>query len=107
MNLNYMQSSAIKKKNNFPYLYESISVIQKITEKIPIEKITMGTGFGAPGVVLLDILSKVNAKIRVFYIDTGFLFNETYLLKEKLQEYYNVEFTKISSSTSVTKQKEI
>ena len=48
----------------------------------------MGTGFGAPGVVLLDILMKINPNIRIFYIDTGLLFKETYDLKDKLENYY-------------------
>ena len=67
----------------------------------------MGTGFGAPGVVLLDILMKINSNIRVFYIDTGLLFKETYDLKNKLENHYNLKFRKISTDISINKQKEL
>ena len=55
---------------------------------MPNERVVMGTGFGPPGIVLLDILFKVTRDISVFYIDTGFLFDQTYDLKGKLQKKY-------------------
>ena len=99
MDINHIQSHTINKNKNFPYLNESISVIQQIIQKFSVKKITMGTGFGAPGVVLLDILRKINLNISVFYIDTGVLFKETYDLKDKLEDYYNIKFIKIFFQT--------
>ena len=107
MDINHIQSHTINKNKNFPYLNESITIIQQIIQKFSVKKITMGTGFGAPGLVLLDILRKINLNIRVFYIDTGVLFKETYDLKDKLEDYYNIKFVKISTSTSISKQKEL
>ena len=82
MNTQHIHLHSINKTNKFPYLKESISVIQKIIEKFPNNKITMGTGFGAPGVVLLDILTKIQYQVDLFYIDTGFLFDQTYDLED-------------------------
>ena len=56
MALNHIQSHPIN-NNKFPYLNETISVIQKIIQKFPVKKITMGTGFGAPGVVEIATVS--------------------------------------------------
>ena len=107
MDVNHIQNNTISENNKFPYLYESIAVIQKILEQFQTDRIVMGTGFGAPGIVLLDILRKVNSDIRVFYIDTGLLFKETYNLKNKLEGYYNIKFIKVSTSLSISKQKEL
>jgi len=107
MDINNIQNNTISENNKFPYLYESISVIQKITEQFQVDRIVMGTGFGAPGIVLLDILRKINPNIKIFYIDTGLLFKETYDLKDRLEEYYNLKFIKFSSQVSVEKQKEL
>ena len=107
MDINNIQNNTINENNNFPYLYESVSVIQKITQQFQIEKIIMGTGFGAPGIVLIDILRKINSDIKIFYIDTDLLFQETYDLKDKLEEYYNIKFTRLSTNVSIKEQKEL
>ena len=57
----------------------------------------MGTGFGPPGIVLLDMLFKVTRNISVFYIDTHFLFDQTYQIRDKLQEKYGFKFLKFST----------
>ena len=107
MDVSNIQNNTISENNNFPYLYESVSVIQKITQQFQIEKIIMGTGFGAPGIVLIDILRKINPDIKIFYIDTDLLFQETYDLKDKLEEYYNIKFIRLSTNVSIGEQKEL
>ena len=107
MEINNMQNNTLNENNKFPYLHESISVIQKTIQQFQVEKIVMGTGFGAPGIVLLDILRKINSNIKIFYIDTDLLFKETYDLKDKLEEYYNLKFIKFSTKVSIEKQKEL
>ena len=77
--LQYVQSEKIKRYSNDPK-----ELIKWIAKKLPNEKVVMGTGFGPPGIVLLDILFQVTRKISVFYIDTGFFFDQTYNLKNKL-----------------------
>lgn len=46
------------------------------------------TGFGASGVVIIDMVSRLNLPIKIVSVDTGRLPEETYLLMEKIQEKY-------------------
>jgi phosphoadenosine phosphosulfate reductase len=64
------------------------------------EKLAMGTGFGPEGIVILDLLCQVNACPRVFYLDTDFLFPETYGLRDKLAKRYGIEFEQVRSGLS-------
>ena len=77
---------------------DPIQTLKWVVERFELDEIIMGTGFGAPGVALLDMLMKVNNNIKVFYIDTGFLFNETYELKSKLESHYNMKFERLTTS---------
>ena len=45
----------------------------------------IASSFGAEDVVLIDIASRVRPDIRVFTLDTDFLFAETYELIDKLR----------------------
>jgi phosphoadenosine phosphosulfate reductase len=53
--------------------------------------ITIATGFGAEGAALIDIAAEVNPQLDVFFIDTDFLFPETYELRRRLEERYQIE----------------
>ena len=66
----------------------------------------MGTGFGPPGIVLLDMLFKITKDISVFYIDTGFLFDQTYELRDKLQDRYGFKFLRFSTDMTPEMQAE-
>ena len=90
--LQQVQTNKINKYRNNP-----IELLKWINNNLPNEKVIMGTGFGPPGIVLLDMLFKVTSDISVFYIDTGFLFDQTYDLKDKLQEKYGVQFLRYST----------
>ena len=68
------------------------------------DKITVGTGFGAPGIVLLDIINKISPNIDVFYVDPGYLFKETYELKIKLEDYFNKQFIRVNPNVSEEQQ---
>jgi phosphoadenosine phosphosulfate reductase len=54
--------------------------------------VALATGFGAEGCVLIDMLARVAPRMRVFYLDTGLLFPETYALAERLSARYGVRF---------------
>jgi len=56
------------------YRKNPIKLLQWIESNLPNEKVIMGTGFGPPGIVLLDMLFKVTNNISVFYIDTDVFF---------------------------------
>lgn len=68
------------------------------------EGMAMGTGFGPEGIVILDMLCKVTARPRVFYLDTGFLFDETLDLRNRLMHRYGVVFQPVYSTLTAEEQ---
>ncbi len=53
-------------------------------------KIALASSFGAEDVVLIDILVKLQPKIRVFTLDTGRLNDETYEVMERVRSKYKI-----------------
>ena len=53
-------------------------------------KITLASSFGAEDVVLIDILAKLETKIRVLTLDTGRLNEETYEVMDKVRKKYGI-----------------
>lgn len=55
------------------------------------QKLTLACSFGGvSGMVLLDMAVKINPAIEVFYLDTGFLFPETYALEKEIEQRYGI-----------------
>ena len=53
--------------------------------------ITLACSFGGvSGMVLLDMAVKIYPQVRVFYLDTDFLFPETYALKDQVAKQYGI-----------------
>jgi phosphoadenylyl-sulfate reductase (thioredoxin) len=52
--------------------------------------IALANSFGAEDCVLVDVVARAGLPIRVFTIDTGFLFPETYALWTRLEEKYGI-----------------
>jgi phosphoadenosine phosphosulfate reductase len=51
--------------------------------------LTLACSFGGPsGMVLLDMVMKIDASVEVFYLDTDFLFPETYKLRDACEAKY-------------------
>lgn len=55
------------------------------------DKVAQVTSFGPTGMVLLDHLAKISPGIKIITIDTDFLFEETYALREKVQRRYPIQ----------------
>jgi phosphoadenosine phosphosulfate reductase len=53
-------------------------------------KIVLACSFGAEDVVLLDMIHHINPAIPLFYLDTDFLFPETYALRDRVIERYGL-----------------
>ncbi len=52
--------------------------------------LTLACSFGGPtGMALLDMLMKIDAGVEVFYLDTDFLFPETYHLRDICEQRYS------------------
>jgi phosphoadenosine phosphosulfate reductase len=65
------------------------------------DEIVYACSFGAEGMVLIDLIHKVNKNARVIFLDTGLHFPETYELIEKVKARYphlNIEMVKPKSS---------
>ena len=56
------------------------------------DDVTLACSFGGPsGMVLLDIAARLRPTVSVFYLDTDYLFPETYTLVEKAKRHYGIE----------------
>ena len=104
--MNAQALQKVKSNQLIGYRKNPIELLRWITRNLPSEKVIMGTGFGPPGIVLLDMLFKVTHKISVFYIDTGFLFDQTYELRDKLEKKYGFEFLRYSTELTPEMQVE-
>lgn len=68
--------------------------------------IVLACSFGAEDIVLLDMLNKITAQPKVFYLDTDKHFTETYEVRDKLQEKYNIEFIQVKPALTLEEQAE-
>lgn len=50
--------------------------------------ITYACSFGAEGIVLIDLISRIKPDAEIVFLDTGLHFDETYRLIEKVKERY-------------------
>ncbi len=69
--------------------------------------VEMASGFGAEGMALIDIAARLNPELRVFTIDTEFLFPETYQLIEKVEKRYGIAVERVRSRLTPEGQAEI
>src|SRR5260370_35751110 len=54
-------------------------------------RLTMATAFGAEGCCILHLLAEIEPNVRVFNLDTGYQFRETYELRERIRDRYGIE----------------
>ena len=54
-------------------------------------QLTMATAFGPEGCTILQMLSEIQPRTHVFNLDTGYQFQETLDLRDKIAERYGVE----------------
>ena len=52
-------------------------------------KLALASSFGAEDVVVIDMLTKINSKARIFTLDTGRLNQETYDVMDEIRKKYN------------------
>jgi phosphoadenosine phosphosulfate reductase len=57
----------------------------------------IASSFGAEDVALIDIAARVRPDIRVFTLDTDFLFAETYELIDKIEKKYGIQVERVKS----------
>jgi phosphoadenosine phosphosulfate reductase len=67
-------------------------------------RVAISSAFGAEGMVLIDMASRLCKDFRLFTIDTEFLFPETYALMDRIEEKYGITIEKIYSLLSPEEQ---
>jgi len=60
--------------------------------------VEIASGFGPEGLVLIDIAARVQVDLRVFTLDTDFLFPETYALIETVEKRYGIKVERLKAS---------
>jgi phosphoadenosine phosphosulfate reductase len=66
--------------------------------------VAMASGFGAEGMVLIDIASRASHDFRVFTLDTDFLFPETYDLMDRVEKRYGIKVERVYSALTPEEQ---
>lgn len=70
------------------------------------QDIAMASAFGAEGMVLIDIASRIRPGFRVFTLDTEFLFPETYDLMDRAQKRYGIKLERVLPSLTPEAQEQ-
>jgi len=69
-------------------------------------KLTMATAFGAEGCCIIHMLAEIQPKVRIFNLDTGYQFQETLALRERIKHRYGIEVEYIRPELSVADYEE-
>ena len=59
------------------------------------KQVAISSAFGAEGMVLIDMASRVRKDFRLFTVDTEFLFPETHSLMDRIEEKYGITIEKV------------
>lgn len=70
-------------------------------------RLAMTSNFGAEGVVVMDHMARVAPQTPIIYLETGFQFAETDLLKERLRARYGLNIVDSRAEMSVAEQNRI
>src|SRR5271156_5698846 len=69
--------------------------------------VAISSAFGAEGMVLIDMASRVRKDFRLFTIDTEFLFSETYGLMDRIEQKYEIRIERVLSLLSPEDQERL
>src|SRR5436190_2973344 len=64
-------------------------------------KLTMATAFGPEGNCIIHMLAEIEPRVRIFNLDTGYQFQETLELRERIKTRYGIEVEYIRPETTV------
>ena len=70
-------------------------------------EVAISSAFGAEGMVLIDMASRVCKSFRLFTIDTGFLFPETHKLMDRIEQRYQVNIERVFPPLSPEEQERV
>src|SRR5277367_6958348 len=69
--------------------------------------VAISSAFGAEGMALIDMASRVRKDFRLFTVDTEFLFPETYNLMDKIEHRYAIKIERVFSLLSSEEQQRV
>src|SRR5271169_3456313 len=69
--------------------------------------VAISSAFGAEGMVLIDVASRVRQNFRLFTLDTEFLFPETYNLMDRVEQRYGITIERVYPLSSPEEQERI
>jgi phosphoadenosine phosphosulfate reductase len=111
-----MKATAVKEGLTTPPMKDQIASLQLSAEQWTpqhtlawaFEKfgdcVAISSAFGAEGMVLIDMASRIRRDFRLFTIDTEFLFPETYVLMDRIEEKYGIQIERVYSVLSPEEQ---
>lgn len=68
------------------------------------DSLAIVTSFQPTGMVILQLLSELNARPTVFTVDTGLLFPETYAVMDEAEQRFNLNLVRVQPKLSVAHQ---
>jgi len=71
------------------------------------DSVAISSAFGAEGMVLIDIASRVRPNFRLFTLDTEFLFPETYNLMDRVEQKYGIVIERVLPLASPEEQERV
>lgn len=71
------------------------------------DDLVLSTSFGIQSAVMLHMATQINPQIRVVFIDTGYLFDETYRYARELTERFKLNIKKYQSLVSAAEQESL
>lgn len=81
-------------------------IIEFAVARFEPSRIALACSFGAEDIVLVDMVSKICNEIKVFSLDTGFLFWETEEIQRKLAREYDLDFEIVRPDMTIMEQAE-
>ena len=68
------------------------------------EKAAIASAFGPEGIVVIDLASRISSELKVFTLDTGFLFPETHELIARIEQRYQIKVERVYSPLTSDEQ---
>jgi phosphoadenosine phosphosulfate reductase len=103
-------------EQDFDQLKDQISEVQQVAEHWSAPQVlrwafdkfggnvAISSAFGAEGMTLIDMASRIRPDFRLFTVDTEFLFPETYNLMDQIEDRYGIRIEKLYSLLSPREQ---
>jgi phosphoadenosine phosphosulfate reductase len=93
---------AIRRKSAELETAEPQDILRFVFSTYP--KVAISTAFGLEGCALIDLAVKIKPDVRVFTIDTDYLFPDTLALKDRLVEKYRLNLTVLKPAITIEEQ---